>query len=82
MKQEIAKQIHPLCDETQKGGKIHFTHVGVERSFTSCVNSLSGDRLSWFNNDPPRINDPISWVRNVFKTIRKTSKEIESIGDF
>jgi hypothetical protein len=80
-----AKKIHSLADVNEKGGKIRFIHFrdGKENSFTSVVNIMSGSRLSYFNNEAPSVDDPVAWVKSVFKGIRKKStKVIEVIGDF
>lgn len=83
MKQEIAKQIHPLCDESEKGGKIFFIDDnGVEHSFSSCINSLSGDRLSWFDSDAPTVYGAFSWVKSIVKNIKNKFKVVKTLGDF
>jgi len=66
-----------------KTGYIKFIHhkTGEENYFYSTINSLSGDRLSAFNNEVPSIND-LTWARSVFKDIRKKAKVIEDLGDF
>lgn len=80
MNKELAKQIHPLADETKPFVKIQFiAKDGKEHSFCSCVNSLSGDRLSWFDNSPPTINNSLKFLRDMIKVI-KQDKIIEQIG--
>lgn len=81
MKQkEIEDKIHQLG--SRKSGKIRFIHSdGEEHEFSTTVNSLSGNRLSWFDSDAPYI-DGLSWVKSVFRDIRKKAKVIEEIGDF
>ena len=78
------ESINSLARPGEKSGKIRFIHSdGKEHSFYSCVNDLSGSRLSAFNNDAPSIDDGLSWVRSVFRDIRKKApKVIECIGDF
>lgn len=73
--------IHPLA--SGKTGRIRFIHSdGKEHSFTSTVNELSGDRMSWFDDEPPSVGDTVSWVRSVFRDIRKKAEVIEVAGDF
>jgi hypothetical protein len=77
--------IHPLARPGEKSGKIRFIHAddGLEHSFSTCVNDMTGDRMSSFDECPPHINDSLSWVRSVFRDIRKRStKVLEVIGDF
>ena len=76
--------IHPLADTKAKAGRIRFKHEGngPEFCFSTCVNNMTGDRMSWFNNDPPFVNDTLKWVRSVFKDIREKTIVVEVIGDF
>ncbi len=79
------KSIHPLASPNQLSGMIRFIHKkdGAEHTFKTCVNKLTNDRLSWFDNDAPEINTPISDIKKMFKNIReKSARVIESIGDF
>ena len=78
---EDRKKIHPLA--SGKTGRITFRHSdGKTHTFTSTENSFTGDRLSYFDNDAPSINDTLEWVKSVFNDIRRKAKVIESIGDF
>lgn len=77
--------IHRLARPGAKSGKIRFIHFrdGKEHCFYSCVNDMSGSRLSAFDNDAPTIDDPLKWVQSVFDDIRKKSTNVlEIIGDF
>lgn len=77
--------IHSLARPGVKSGKIRFIHFGdgKEHCFYSCVNDMSGNRLSAFDNDPPNIGDSLAWVESVFRDIRKkATKVIDCIGDF
>jgi len=75
--------IHSLAAPREKSGKIKFVHSdGSIRAFSTCVNSLSGSRLSYFDNDPPSIDDPMPWIKSVFRDIRKKAKVLDVIGDF
>ena len=76
--------IHCLARSGAKSGKIRFIHPddGKEHCFYSCVNDLSGDRMTWFDKEAPSVNDELPWVRSVFKGIRKKAKVLEVIGDF
>jgi hypothetical protein len=77
--------IHTLARPNTLAGQIRFIHFGdgKEHTFYSCINDLSGDRLSAFDSDPPTINDPLRWVRSVFRDIREKATEVlEVVGDF
>lgn len=75
--------IHKLARPNQKSGKIRFIHKdGKEHCFYTCINDMSGNRMSAFDRDPPSINDEIAWIKSVFRDIRKKAKVIEVIGDF
>jgi len=66
----------PLTDESKPWGVIKFkcTHGkyadGEIHEFYSCVNEMTGDRLSAIDTDGPEINDTIKWVKSVFRDIR------------
>ena len=79
-KSEIKEKIHPLGEG--KSGKIVFYHDGEEHSFSTTINSLTGDRLSWFDNDPPSINDSMRWIKSVFVDVRKKAEVSLVVGDF
>ena len=77
--------IHSLARPGIKSGKIRFIHFrdGTEHTFYTCVNDLSGSRLSWFDDDAPGVDDSLAYIKSVFKDIRKkATKVIECIGDF
>jgi len=77
--------IHELARPGAKSGKITFVcfRDGRTRTFQTSVNDMTGDRLSWFDGQPPSINDSLSWIKSVFKDVRKkATKVIDCIGDF
>lgn len=77
--------IHRLARPNAKSGKIRFIHFrdGKEHTFASVVNDMTGSRLSYFDGDAPSVDDPLTWVRSVFRDIRKkATKVLEVIGDF
>lgn len=76
--------IHTLARAGSPSGQIKFVHTdGTEHLFASVINDMTGCRMSWFDNQPPSVNDSLTWVRSVFKDIRaKASKVLEVIGDF
>ncbi len=75
------KRIHPLA--SGRSGAIRFVHSdGTEHRFYSTINSLSGDRLSGFDDEAPSIGDSISWVKSVFRDVRAKAEVIEVLGDF
>jgi hypothetical protein len=76
--------IHPLAQKRKRSGKIRFMREGKEHCFYSCINRLTGSRLSAFDANSPSIDDSVSWVKTVFKSLREDPRVtvIESIGDF
>ena len=75
--------LHPLAENNQPSGKIVFIHPnGTQHSFTSCINRMTGSRLSYFDDDAPFIDDPLKWVKGVFRGIRKKAKVLNVVGDF
>lgn len=75
--------IHSLAAPNKLSGQIQFIHTdGKEHTFCSVINRLTGDRLSYFDNDPPTVNDSLKWVKSIFKNIRKKARVIKVIGDF
>lgn len=76
--------IHPLARPGVLSGRIDFIHFrdGKKHYFYSCVNDMTGSRLSAFDSDPPTINDDLRWVKSVFRDIRKKATKVMScIGD-
>ena len=83
MKANIAESIHSLA-APEWGGKIRFIHSGdgKEHSFTSVVNNMSNDRLSYFDSEAPSVNDSKTWVKSVVRDIKNKAEVLEIIGDF
>jgi len=78
-------RVHPLARPGCKSGKIRFIHFrdGKEHAFYACVNDLTGSRMSWFDSDPPDVDESLAYVKSVFDDIRnKATKVLEVIGDF
>jgi hypothetical protein len=77
-------KIHPLQSDKHKAGRITFVHFdGVTRTFNSVVNRLSGDRLSWFDNDAPSSDPRGAWARSVVQGIKKKAPKVIAIdGSF
>lgn len=75
--------IHVLAKPNVKSGKITFIcpDDGKEHTFGTAVNKLSGDRMTWLDSDY-YVNDPVSYVKSVFRKIRARAKVISCIGDF
>ena len=76
--------IDSLAQKNSLSGKIRFIHFrdGKEHYFYSVINSLSGSRLSAFDDNAPTIDDSLKWVRSVFRDIKQKAEVIEVIGDF
>ena len=77
-------QISTLARPNTKAGMIRFVHSdGKEHKFYTCINDLSGSRLTAFDDNAPSVNDSVAWIKSVFRDIRrKSSRVIDSIGDF
>lgn len=69
-----------LIDKNKLGGEIRFIHFRDNKphTFHSYINEMSGNRLSAFDNNPPTINDELSWIRSVFTDIHNKSPNIIS----
>lgn len=67
-----------LCDLEKPWGVIHFIHKGEPHEFYTMVNGLTGNRLTAFDCDPPSIDDPIKWIKSVFRDIRNKSEKVIS----
>jgi hypothetical protein len=75
-------KVHPLAADDKPQGMIRFIHSdGEEHAFYYCVNSLSGDSLCWFDDDPPSVNDPRAYVLSVLRDIREKAKVLKDAGD-
>lgn len=77
--------IHKLARPGEKSGKIRFIHFrdGKAHTFYTCVNDLTGSRMSWFDNNAPDVGESLSYIKTVFRDIRKKATEVlECVGDF
>ncbi len=76
--------IHSLARPGAKSGYIKFIHFQDKKvhTFASVINDMSGNRMSYFDSDPPSVDDPLKWVRSVFRDIRLKAEVIECVGDF
>jgi hypothetical protein len=75
--------MNSLTNTKKPWGKITFIHhrTGEEHSFYSCVNKLTNDRLSAFDNEPPSIGDNMTWVKSVFRDIKTKCKILSIEGN-
>jgi len=63
-----------LADTSKPWGIIRFIHSdGKTHEFYSCVNEMSGDRLSAFDAECPSIGDAMKWVKSVFQGVRSNA---------
>lgn len=76
--------VHQLASPGVLSGVIHFIHFrdGKEHTFRTCVNDISGSRLSWFDSNPPTIDDSVAWIKSVFRDIRSKATVVSCEGDF
>lgn len=71
------KMPSPLCDASKPWGMVEFIHTdGEKHTFKSFVNELTGDRLSWFDKNPPTTNDTVPEVKKIFANIKKKAVRI------
>jgi hypothetical protein len=70
---------HHLHDVNEPWGRIQFKHAdGSTHEFYSFVNSMTGDRLSAVDGEPPTIGD-LPWVKLMFRNIKKHA-EVTGLG--
>lgn len=85
-KEKFIKSVSLLA--TGSTVRIRFIHFrdGKEHVFCSTINRLSGNRLSWFDNEAPVIDsEKGDWAKSVIRDLYKKSKGIlshESTGGF
>ena len=73
--------MNSLTDKQKPWGKITFIHKdGTKHYFYTAVNEMSGSRLSAFDSDPPGIDDPMPWIKSVFRDIRKKAQVLSYEG--
>ncbi len=72
--------MHPLADKSKYWIELEFVHTNdTKQLFQSYINDLTGDRLTWFRGESPRMNHTIGEIKNIVKNIMSKSKEILSI---
>lgn len=69
---------HSLCAEDAPYVfiRFHCYKQKKERDFYSCVNSLSGSRLSAFGSDAPSIGNEMAEICSILKGIKNKSEGI------
>lgn len=70
----------PLIRKEAPWCVIEFIHFKGEKKhvFYSCVNDMSGNRLSAFDNDSPSVNDELKWVKSVIRDIKNKAVKVIS----
>lgn len=73
--------MHPLCDKSNPYVFVTFIHFrdNKEHVFYSCVNEMTGNRLTAFDNDPPEIDSEMDYIKSVLKGLKKKSNGIVSV---
>lgn len=70
-------ELNSLADDSAPWGIIDFIHTdGTKHRFYSVVNSLTGSRLSAFDNNAPAVSGDMEADKMVFKNIRKKAKGV------
>lgn len=65
-------KLNPLTDKTQPFTLVEFIDSKKEKHvFHSEVNSLTGDRLTAFDNEAPTINNSINDIKKIISNIEK-----------
>ncbi len=73
--------MNDLIDKSKPHGTINFIHKdGKEHTFWVATNDLTGSRLSAFDNNAPDINENMTYLKTVFRDIRKKAKVISYEG--
>jgi hypothetical protein len=69
-----------IIDKTKPHGKIKFIHFrdGTEHTFWVATNSLTGSRLSAFDGNAPDIDQPMAYLKTVFRDIRNKATRVIS----
>lgn len=73
--------MHPLA--VGRSRQIEFVHFvdGEVHIFTSTLNDMSGDRMSYFDSEPPTMDDKnAAWAKSVFKDIEKKCEVLKDTG--
>lgn len=68
---DLHKKIHPLADPDAVLILIEFERGGKKQTYKSCINTMTGDRMTWFNNDPPFINTDMFVINNMVSKLEK-----------
>jgi hypothetical protein len=68
------KQISDLASGNSVMIKFIHSDDGLEHVFCSTINSLSGNRLAWFDTARPVIDDDNSHTKTVIKNLYKRAK--------
>lgn len=78
-----ATEIHPLADPEKKFFFARFVHPdGKEYTFTSVVNSMTGDRLSYLDRGTPTIDNDGSAAKSIIKQIKEFCEIKEMFGSY
>jgi hypothetical protein len=73
---------HPLTDLSKPHVFVRFTDATGDHTFGSAINSLTGDRLSGFDNAAPSINDSKRWILSVVRDIQAKATVTEITNTF
>lgn len=76
----LVSLLNPLADKSKPWAIARFSHKGETLIFYSCVNKMSGHRLSAFGNEAPGIDDPLPWVKSVLGNILAHDSTAELAG--
>lgn len=75
--------IHSLARTNEKSCKVTFQRKnGSIATFSSVINDMTGDRMTYFNNDAPTINNTKADIKKMIQQIRMDCTIIEHIGDW
>lgn len=75
-------KLPPLTRASSPHIVIRFIHSdGKEHRFYSVINDLNGCRMTAFDNDPPSVDDTLSYVRSVIRDLHSKAKVIATLGN-
>ena len=79
---EVIKESNEhLIDKTKPWVIVTFEDKTGKHKFYSVINSLSGERITGFDNSPPSVDDSIGYVNSIIRDISKKAKSVKIDGN-
>ena len=67
-------KFHPLQDESQPAYRLTFKRDGKVNYFISVFNEMTGDRMTFFNNEPPKTGISNKQLKTTISDIKDDPK--------